>query len=66
VLPLPQFALLHSLPNAIQRWLKQFQETGSVLHSNGAGRKSISQEDVRMSETFSQSPKRQLDELVCS
>jgi hypothetical protein len=23
--------------NAIRRWLKQFQETGSVLHQNGAG-----------------------------
>jgi hypothetical protein len=32
--------------NAIQRWLKQFQETGSVLHRKGAGRLSTSQEDV--------------------
>jgi hypothetical protein len=23
---------------AIRRWLKQFQETGTVLHRNGAGR----------------------------
>jgi arsenate reductase-like glutaredoxin family protein len=26
--------------NAIQCWLKQFQETGSVLHRKGAGRPS--------------------------
>jgi hypothetical protein len=32
--------------NAIRRWLKQFQETGSVLHRKGAGRPSTSQEDV--------------------
>jgi hypothetical protein len=28
--------------NAIRRWLKQFQETGSVLHRKGAGRPSTS------------------------
>jgi hypothetical protein len=32
--------------NAIRRWLKQFQETGSVLHRKGAGRPDTSQEDV--------------------
>jgi hypothetical protein len=31
--------------NVIRRWLKEFQETGSVLHRKGAGRLSISQED---------------------
>jgi hypothetical protein len=30
--------------NIIRRWLKQFQETGSVLHRKGAGRPSTSQE----------------------
>jgi hypothetical protein len=34
------------LENAIRSWIKQFQETGSVLHRNGAGRRRISQEDV--------------------
>jgi hypothetical protein len=28
--------------NAIRRWLKQFQETGSVLHRKGVGRPSTS------------------------
>jgi hypothetical protein len=32
--------------NAIRCWLKQFQETGRVLHRKGAGRPSTSQEDV--------------------
>jgi hypothetical protein len=32
--------------NAIRRWLKQFQETGRVLHRRGLGSLSISQEDV--------------------
>jgi hypothetical protein len=32
--------------NAIRRWLKQFQETGSVLHRKGAERPSTSQENV--------------------
>jgi hypothetical protein len=32
--------------NAIRCWLKQIQETGSVLHRKGAGRPSISQEDI--------------------
>jgi hypothetical protein len=30
--------------NTIRRWLKQFQETGCVLHRKGAGRPSTSQE----------------------
>jgi hypothetical protein len=43
--------------NAIRRRLKQFQETGSVLHRKGAGRLSISQEDVaRIQEAFSRNP----------
>jgi predicted patatin/cPLA2 family phospholipase len=32
--------------NAIRRWLKQFQEIGSVLHRKGVGKPSTSQEDV--------------------
>jgi hypothetical protein len=45
--------------NAIQRWLKQFQETGSVLHRKGAGRLSTSQEDVdQIQEAFSRSPQK--------
>jgi transposase len=27
---------------SLRRWLKQFQETGSVLHRKGAGRPSVS------------------------
>jgi hypothetical protein len=43
--------------NAIRRWLRQFQETDSVLHREGAGRPSTSQEDVdRIQEAFSRSP----------
>jgi hypothetical protein len=45
--------------NAIRHWLKQFQETGSVLHRKGAGRPSTSQEDVdRIQEAFSRSPQK--------
>jgi transposase len=45
--------------NAIRRWLKQFKETGCVLHRKGAGRPSISQEDVdRIQEAFSESPQK--------
>jgi hypothetical protein len=45
--------------NAIRRCLKQFQETGSVLHRKGAGRQSISQKDVdRIQEAFSRSPQK--------
>jgi transposase-like protein len=47
--------------NAIRRWLKQFQETGSVLHRKGAGRPSISQEDVdRIQEAISESPQKSI------
>jgi hypothetical protein len=51
--------------NAIRRWLKQFQETGSVLHRKGAGRPSTLREVVgRIQEAFCRSPqKNQLDEL---
>jgi hypothetical protein len=39
--------------NAIRRWVKQLQETGSVLHRKEAGRPSTSQEDVdRIQETL--------------
>jgi hypothetical protein len=31
---------------AIRRWLKQFQETGNVMHRKRVGRPSTSQEDV--------------------
>jgi hypothetical protein len=44
---------------AIQLRLKQFQETGNVLHRKGAGRPSTVQEDVgRMQEAFSPSPQK--------
>jgi hypothetical protein len=52
--------------NVIRRWVKQFQETGSVLHRHGAGRPSISQELVdRIQQAFSRTPRNQLDELLC-
>jgi hypothetical protein len=42
--------------NAIRCRLKQFKETGSVLHRKGAGKPSSSQEVVdRIQEAFSQS-----------
>jgi transposase len=45
--------------NAIRRWLKQFQETGSVLHRKGAGRPSTLPEDFdRIQEAFSRSPEK--------
>ncbi|GBN11389.1 hypothetical protein AVEN_204324-1 [Araneus ventricosus] len=45
--------------NSIRRWLTQFQETGSVLHRQGAGRPSTSQENVdRTQETFTRSPRK--------
>jgi hypothetical protein len=46
--------------NAIRRWLKQFQETGSVLHrTKGAGRPSTSQEDFeRIQEAWTSYVKR--------
>jgi transposase len=45
--------------NAIRRWVKQLQETGSVLHRKGAGRPSTSQEDVdRIQEVFTRSPQK--------
>jgi hypothetical protein len=44
---------------AILRWVTQFQKTGSVVHRNGAGRPSTSQEDVgRIQEAFSRSPQK--------
>jgi hypothetical protein len=44
---------------AIRRWVKQFQETGSVLRRKGAGRPSTWQEDVdRIQEAFSRSPQK--------
>jgi transposase len=45
--------------NAIPRWLKQFQETGSVLHRKGEGRPCTSQEDVDLiQEALSRSPEK--------
>jgi hypothetical protein len=45
--------------NTIRRWLKQFQETGSVLHRKGPERPSTLQEDVdRIQEAFSLSPQK--------
>jgi transposase-like protein len=44
---------------AIRRWVKQFQETGSVLHRKGERRPSTSQEDVdRIQEVISRSPQK--------
>jgi transposase len=44
---------------AIRRWLKQFQETGNVLHRKGARRPSTSQECVdQIQEAFSRSPQK--------
>jgi ABC-type uncharacterized transport system auxiliary subunit len=45
--------------NANRRWLKQFQETGSVAHRKGTGRQSTSQEDVnKIQEGFFRSPQK--------
>jgi transposase len=45
--------------NAVRRCLKQFQETGIVLHRKGAGRPSNLEEDVvRIQEAFSRSPQK--------
>jgi hypothetical protein len=53
--------------NAIQRWLKQFQETDCVLHRKGAGGPSTSQEDAdRIQVEFLEAHRNQLDELLCS
>jgi hypothetical protein len=53
--------------NATRHWLKQFQETGSVLHRKGAGRSSTSQEDVdRIQKRFLEAHKNQLEKLLCS
>ena len=41
----------------IQRWCRQFQATGSVLHSKRAGRPSVSDIDVtRVNAAFLRSP----------
>jgi transposase len=43
--------------NVIRRWLKQFQENGSVLHRQGMERPSTSQEAAdRIQEAFPRSP----------
>lgn len=53
--------------NGIRHWLKQFQETGSVLYPKGAGRPSTSQEDVdQIWKHFLKAHKNQLDRLLCS
>jgi hypothetical protein len=45
--------------NALRRWLKQYQETGSVLRRKAAERLSNSQENVeRIQEAFSGSPQK--------
>jgi transposase len=45
--------------NTIRRWVKQFQETGSVLRRKGARRPSTSQEDVDgIQEAFPRSPQK--------
>jgi hypothetical protein len=51
--------------NDVRRWLKQFQEAGSVLHRNGVGRLSTSQEAVgRVQEGFLEVHRNQLDEYL--
>jgi hypothetical protein len=50
--------------NAIRRWLKQFQETGSVLHRQGAGRPSKLLVEFR--KRFLEAHKNQLDEFLSS
>jgi transposase len=45
--------------NAIRCWLKQFQETGTVLHRKGVGRPSTSQEALdRIQEAITRSPQK--------
>jgi hypothetical protein len=45
--------------NAIRRWLKQFQETGSGLHRKGKGRPSTLRENAdRIQEALSQRPQK--------
>jgi hypothetical protein len=54
-----QYGKVPASDNAIRRWLKQFKETGCVLHRKGEGRPSTSQEDVdRIQEAFSRSPQK--------
>jgi hypothetical protein len=62
-----QYGKAPPLDNTILRWLRQFQQTGIVLHQKGAGKPSTSEENVaRIQEAFSLSPKNQLNELLCS
>jgi hypothetical protein len=45
--------------NVVRRWLKQFQETGSVLRRKGVERMSTLEENVdRIQEAFSRSPQK--------
>jgi transposase len=58
-----QYGKVPSSDNAVMRWLKQFQETGSVLHRQAAGRQRTSQEDVdRIQEAFSRSPQKSTEQ----
>jgi transposase-like protein len=52
--------------NAIRRWLKQFQDTASVLHPKGAGRSSISYMLTESRKRFLETHKNKLDEFLCS
>jgi hypothetical protein len=52
-----QYRKIPPSDNIIRRWLKQPQETGSVLRRKGAERTNTSQEDAdRIQEEFSRSP----------
>jgi transposase len=52
---------------AIRRWLKQFKETGSVLHRKGAGRPNILKEDFdRLQEEFSRRAQKSTRQAFCS
>jgi hypothetical protein len=61
-----QYGIYPSSDNAIRRWLKQFQETGCVLHRKGAGRLSTSQEVlIESRKRFVEAHRNILDELLC-
>jgi hypothetical protein len=53
--------------NAIRRWIKQFQETSSVLHQKAVRRPRTSQEVVdRIQEAFSRSPQKSTRRAFCA
>jgi hypothetical protein len=53
--------------SAIRRWLKQFQETVSVLHRKGAGRQRLPRKTlIESRKRFVEAHKNQLDDLLGS